>query len=161
MEENFNKKQYDKFFGGSVSKYFNGHKNLYIGDKDFIFADTGRYLLPGINITAEIKKVGATGFDGKKLSMNQAREYSSTVGLIDNLGRKMLSYLFEYHPEVREPYVIVIPFFPAKGDEKEAKQYLDENNSKMLYVDKLDQFGRWLSGDPYVGKKPTKALLCV
>ena len=159
--ENFNKKQYEKFFGGGVSEYFDGHKNLYLGDKDFIFADPANGLHPGTNITAEIKKVGATGFDGKKLSMNQAREYSSTVGLIDNLGRTMLSYLFEYHPEVRDPYVIVIPFLPAKGDEKEVKQYLDLNNSKMLYVIKYEQFGKWLSGDRYVGTKPTKDLLCV
>jgi len=159
--ENFNTKQYEKFFGGSVSEYFNGHQDLYLGDKDFIFADIGRDLLPGINITAEIKKVGATGYGGKKLSMNQAREYSSTVGLIDNLGRTMKSYLFEYHPEVKDPYVIVIPFFPAKGYEKEVKQYLDLNNQKMLYVDKYEQFGKWLSGDRYVGTKPTKELLCV
>lgn len=156
--ENFNKKQYEKFFGGSVSKYFNGHLDLYLGDKDFVFADTGKDLFSGIHITAEIKKVGVMGFDGKKLTINQAREYSSTVGLIDNLGRTMLNYLFEYHSEVKNPYVIVTPFVSAKGNEQNVEQYLNLDDSKMLYVDKNEQFCKWLSGDRYVGVKPKNPL---
>ena len=159
--ENFNKQQYELFFGGSVSKYFNGHLDLYIGDKDFIFADKGTDLIPGVNMTAEIKTVGIKGFDGKKLTLNQAREYSSTVGLIDNLGRTMVSYLFEYHKEVKKPYVIVTPFIRENGTQKKADDYLDLNRSIMLYVDINDQFCKWISGDRYVGVKPKNPLVTV
>ena len=156
--ENFNKKQYELFFGGSVSKYFNGHTDLYLGDKDFVFADKGSDLDPGVHITAEIKKVGVTGFTGKKLTLNQAREYSATVGIIDNIGRTMLSYFFEYHSEVKNPYVIVTPFKPSQGNKRNASDYLNLNLSRMLYVDKDDQFCRWLSGDRYAGVKPKNPL---
>ena len=95
---NIQENQYDLFFGGTVSEYFNGHKNLYLGDKDFIWADHI------INMTAEIKIISNNNtFEGKRLTFNQAREYSSTVNQKDNLGRIQTAYLFEYHKYVKNP----------------------------------------------------------
>ena len=70
----------------------------------------------------------------------------------------MLSYFFEYHSEVKNPYVIVTPFKPSQGNKRNASDYLNLNLSRMLYVDKDDQFCRWLSGDRYAGVKPKNPL---
>ena len=76
-----NTKQQNLFFNGKVSKYFAGHKNLYLGDKDFTFADEF------VNIQAEIKTISKDNkFHGKKISLNQIREYASNVGIKDNFG---------------------------------------------------------------------------
>ena len=81
-------KQLNLFFEGETSKYFDGYRNLYIGDKDFIFANDQ------ISITAEIKTISKNNtFQGKKLTYNQAREYASQVDLIDNLNRHTKCYL--------------------------------------------------------------------
>jgi hypothetical protein len=144
------------FFDGSISKYFNGEKHLYLGDKDIVFGDQN------VNITAELKTISRDGkFSGKKMSFNQAREYSSTVGMIDNFGRKCNSYLFEYHKYLQTPYVIVVPFKKPTGNETTAIELLDVKNALMMYVDKHDQFNQWLSGNRYIGKFPRKPLLCV
>jgi hypothetical protein len=149
-------KQTNLFFDGKVSEYFNGHKNLYLGDKDFVFADIF------VNIQAEIKTISKDGkFSGKKVSFNQAREYASNVGNRDNLGRLNRSYLFEYHKYVKEPFVIVIPFIKPKGIEKNAKDFLNLKKAKMMYVTKNNQFNKWLSGDRYVGVYPKKELLTI
>ena len=147
-------KQTNLFFDGKVSEYFNGHKNLYLGDKDFVFADTF------VNIQAEIKTISKNGkFTGKKVSFNQAREYASNVGNRDNLSRLNKSYLFEHHKYAKNPYVIVIPFVKPKGTEKNAKDFLDLKKAKMMYLIKDNQFNKWLSGDRYVGMYPKKELL--
>ena len=148
--------QYNLFFDGVVSDYFDGYKQLYLGDKDFIFADEL------INITAEIKVISNNAmFKGKKLTLNQAREYASNVGIIDNYGRTQSAFLFESHPYVKEPYVIITPFVKNDKIQKDVQKYLDTNKSKMLYLHKDNQFSRWLASDHTVGVKPLKPLLCV
>jgi len=149
-------KQTDLFFNGKVSEYFNGHKNLYLGDKDFIFADIF------VNIQAEIKTISKNDkFTGKKVSFNQAREYAANVDNRDNLGRLNKSYLFEYHKYANNPYIIVVPFIKPKGTEKNAKDFLDLKKAKMLYETKDNQFNKWLSGDRYIGVYPKKELLTI
>lgn len=153
---NIQENQYDLFFGGTVSEYFNGHKNLYLGDKDFIWADQI------INMTAEIKTISNNNtFEGKRLTFNQAREYSSTVNQKDNLGRIQTAYLFEYHKYVKEPYVIVVPFRPFLDNMVKAVDFLDIQKAKMLYISKDNQFSRWIVGDHTVGAPAKKELLCV
>lgn len=148
--------QFNLFFDGTVSDYFDGYRELYLGDKDFIFADDL------VNITAEIKVVSANAkFTGKKLTLNQAREYASNVGVIDNYGRTQTSFLFESHPYVNDPYVIITPFVQNNEIQKDVKKYLDFNKSKMLYIHRQDQFSRWLASDHTVGVTPQKPLLCV
>jgi hypothetical protein len=149
-------KQLNLFFEGETSKYFDGNLDLYIGDKDFVFANND------ISITAEIKTISKNNvFKGKKLSFNQAREYSSQVNIIDNLNRHTKCYLFEYHKYVNNPYVITVPFKKGYGVETEAHELLDFKKAKMLYLYKDNQFNRWLAGDKFVGIKPKKKLLCV
>lgn len=155
METINTKNQYNLFFEGEVSDFFN-HKNLYLGDIDFKFADDY------VSLQAEIKTISKGNvFTGKKLSFNQAREYACNVDIIDNFKRCQKCYLFEYHNKAKEPYVIVTPFKKPNGMEKQAKDFLDLNKSKMLYIKKENQFNRWLSGDRYVGVKPLKDLLIV
>lgn len=150
------KNQTNLFFDDKISQYFNGKMDLYLGDIDFKFADEF------INITAEIKTVSENNvFTGKKLSFNQAREYSCDVNLKDDLNRIKKNYLFEYHKYVKEPYVIIIPFKKINGEEKLPIDFLDLKNSKMLYVNKENQLNQWLSGNRYVGIFPKKELLCV
>lgn len=149
-------KQLNLFFEGETSKYFDGYKNLYIGDKDFIFANDQ------ISITAEIKTISKNNtFQGKKLTYNQAREYASQVDLIDNLNRHTKCYLFEYHKYVSNPYIIVVPFKRGYGGETQAHELLDFTKAKMLYLYKDKQFNRWLAGDQFVGISPRKKILCV
>lgn len=147
-------KQQNLFFEGKTSEYFTGHKSLYLGDHDFKFADKF------VNITAEIKIISKNGkFEGKKISLNQIREYAANVDLIDNYGRIQKSFLFEYHKYYKEPYVIVIPIIFNKT--KNVIDYLDIKNAKCLYIEKDNQFNRWLSGDRYLGVSPRKNLLCI
>tara|TARA_R110000782_G_C14792749_1_gene411105 strand:+ start:1175 stop:1897 length:723 start_codon:yes stop_codon:yes gene_type:complete len=149
-------KQTNLFFDGKISEYFNGNKNLYLGDKDFVFADTF------VNIQAEIKTISKNGkFTGKKVSFNQAREYASNVDNKDNLGRLNKSYLFEYHKYANNSYVIVIPFIKPIGTEKTAKDFLNLKKAKMMYITKENQFNKWLSGDRYIGVYPKKELLTI
>jgi len=148
--------QYDLFFGGTVSEYFNGYKDLYLGDKDFIWADKI------LNLTAEIKTISKNNvFEGKKMTFNQAREYSSTVDQVDNLGRIQKAYLFEYHKYVKEPYVIVVPFKVPLDNMVRATDFLDIQKAKMLYIYKNNQFSRWIVGDHTVGAPAKKQLLCL
>ena len=148
--------QYNLFFNGNISKGFDGHKKLYLGDKDFVFADDC------VNITGEIKTISKSyTFEGKRLTLNQAREYASMVDLKDNYGRICKSFLFEEHKYLKNPYVIVTPFKKPEKTEKKPMDYLDLTNQKMLYIDKHDQLNKWLAGDRYVGVKPTKPLLCI
>ena len=150
------KNQTNLFFDDKISQYFNGKMDLYLGDIDFKFADDF------VNITAEIKTISDENiFTGKKLSFNQAREYSCDVNLKDDLNRIKKNYLFEYHKYVKEPYVIIIPFKKINGEEKLAIDFLDLKNSKMLYVNKEQQLNKCLSGDRYVGIFPKKELLTV
>ncbi len=155
--ENIQENQYNLFFDGTTSEYYNGHQSLYLGDKDFIFADNI------LNVTAEIKTISKNGkFEGKKLTYNQAREYSSTVDIKDNYGRIQKSYLFEYHKYVEKPYVIVVPFIkPIEGYMVNAMDFLDVQKAKMLYIYINNQFNRWIVGDHTVGATPQKELLCV
>lgn len=150
------KNQTNLFFDNSVSEYFNGKMDLYIGDMDFKFADEF------VNITAEIKTISKDNqFTGKKLSYNQAREYSCDVDMLDDLKRIKKNYLFEYHKYNIEPYVIIIPFKKITGNEKIAIDFLDIKKAKMLYIKKENQFNQWLSGNRYVGVFPRKELLVV
>jgi len=147
-------KQTNLFFGGSVSKYFTGHKSLYLGDKDFTFADQF------VNIHAEIKTISKSGkFEGKKITLNQIREYAANVDLKDNYGRINKSYLFEFHKHLDKPYVITVPIVFAKS--KNVMDYLDMKNAKCLYIEKDNQFNRWIAGERYLGVAPRKELLCV
>jgi hypothetical protein len=149
-------KQLNLFFEGEISKYFDGCRNLYIGDKDFVFANDD------ININAEIKTISKNNtFRGKKISFTQAREYASQVDIIDNLNRHTKCYLFEYHKYASNPYIIVVPFKRAYGMETQAHELLEFKKAKMLYLYKDNQFNRWLSGDKFVGITPRKKLLCV
>lgn len=149
-------KQLNLFFEGEISKYFDGCRNLYIGDKDFVFANDD------ISITAEIKTISKNNtFRGKKISFTQAREYASQVDIIDNLNRHTKCYLFEYHKYASNPYIIVVPFKRAYGMETQAHELLEFKKAKMLYLYKDNQFNRWLSGDKFVGITPRKKLLCV
>lgn len=146
--------QQNLFFEGKTSEFFSKHKSLYLGDQDFKFADKF------VNITAEIKTISKTGkFEGKKMTLNQIREYAATVGLADNYGRIQKSFLFEYHKYLENPYVIIVPIVFAKT--KNVNDYLDLKNAKCLYIEKDDQFNRWLSGDRYLGVTPKKPLLCI
>ena len=150
------KNQTNLFFDDKISKYFNGKMDLYLGDIDFKFADEL------VNIAAEIKTISEGNiFKGKKLTYNQAREYSCDVDLKDNLNRIKKNYLFEYHKYVKEPYVIIIPFKNISGNEKIAIDFLDLKNSKMLYVNKDEQLNQWFSGNRYIGIFPKKQLLCI
>ncbi len=149
-------KQLNLFFEGEISKYFDGCRNLYIGDKDFVFANDD------ISITAEIKTISKNNtFRGKKISFTQAREYASQVDIIDNLNRHTKCYLFEYHKYANNPYVIIVPFKRAYGMETQAHELLEFKKAKMLYLYKDNQFNRWLAGDKFVGISPRKKLLCV
>ena len=150
------KNQTNLFFDDKVSQYFNGKMDLYLGDIDFKFADEF------VNITAEIKTISENYiFKGKKLTFNQAREYSCDVNLKDDLKRIKKNYLFEYYKYVNEPYVIVIPFKNVNGNEINAIDFLDMKNAKMLYINKDNQFNQWLSGNRYIGVSPKKELLSI
>lgn len=150
------KTQTNLFFDNSVSEYFNGKMDLYLGDIDFKFADEF------VNITAEIKTISNDNkFTGKKLSFNQAREYACDVDILDDLKRIKKNYLFEYHKHTNEPYVIIVPFKKITGQEKIAIDFLDLKKAKMLYVKKENQLNQWLSGNRYVGIYPRKELLVV
>ncbi len=150
------KNQTNLFFDDKVSQYFNGKMDLYLGDIDFKFADEF------VNITAEIKTISENYiFNGKKLTFNQAREYSCDVNLKDDLKRIKKNYLFEYYKYVNEPYVIVIPFKNVNGNEINAIDFLDMKNAKMLYINKDNQFNQWLSGNRYIGVSPKKELLSI
>jgi hypothetical protein len=150
------KTQTNLFFDNSVSEYFNGKMDLYLGDIDFRFADEF------VNITAEIKTISNDNkFTGKKLSFNQAREYACDVDILDDLKRIKKNYLFEYHKYTNEPYVIIVPFKKITGQEKIAIDFLDLQKAKMLYVKKESQFNQWLSGNRYIGIYPRKELLVV
>ena len=149
-------KQLNLFFEGETSKYFDGYRNLYIGDKDFVFANNE------ISITVEIKTISKNNtFQGKKITYNQAREYSSLVDIVDNLNRHNKCYLFEYHRYANDPYIIVVPFVRGYGTETEAYELLNFAKAKMLYLYKDNQFNRWLAGDKFVGIAPRKKILCV
>ncbi len=144
------------FFDGKISEYFNGSKDLYIGDMDFKFADKH------VNISAEIKTISKDNtFTGKKVSLNQAREYAATVGMFDNYGRQCMSYLFEYHKYAKNPFVVVVPFKRPTRNETVASELLDIENARMMYVDKDKQICQWLSGSRYIGAEMWKPLLCI
>lgn len=147
-------KQQNLFFEGKVSKHFTGHKSLYLGDQDFKFADEF------VNITAEIKTISRSGkFEGKKMTLNQVREYAALSGVIDNWGRKISCFLFEYHKYLEKPYVIIIPIKYVKS--KNVNDFLDIKNAKCLYLNEDNQFNRWISGERYIGVTPRKPLLCL
>ena len=149
-------KQLNLFFEGETSKYFDGYKNLYIGDKDFVFANDE------ISIIAEIKTISKNNiFQGKKMTINQAREYASQVDVIDNLNRHIRCYLFAYHKYAKNPYIIVVPFKRTYGGETQTHELLNFSKAKMLYLYKDNQFNRWLAGDKFVGVYPRKKILCV
>jgi len=146
-------KQQNLFFNGTLTEYFNGKKDLYIGDQDFVFADSHTHII------AELKTISiGNKFTGKKLTFNQAREYASQDGLIDNYGRTIKTFLFEYHKYAPKPYVIIIPFIKPNGTESQAKELIDLSNAHMLYIG--NQLNNWFSNGKK-GFKPLKALLCV
>ena len=152
------KPQYNLFFGGQISDYFIGKSNLYIGDKDFIFADSQ------IHLQAEIKTISECGnFKGKKLKLKQVREYASIVDTVDNYGRTIKCFLFEYHKYTSMPYVIVTPIIKPDvdvfGDDVTVDQFLDISKSKCLYL--KTQFKEWLAGNSGLGIKTRFPLKCV
>ena len=145
--------QQNLFFNGTLSEYFNGKTDLYIGDQDFVFADNM------VSIIGELKTVSiGNKFTGKKLSYNQAREYAAKNDVIDNYGRTTKTFLFEYHKHVQKSYVIITPFKTPNGFETSPQQLLDLDNSHMLYVGR--QLNEWFSQGKK-GFKPKKPLLCV
>ena len=142
------------FFDGQVSQHFKGC-DIYIGDLDFKLADDTNVII------AEIKYVNSSHkFVGKKITFNQAREYAAMTGVIDNLGREQKTYVFEAH-EVEKPYIAIVPFLKPTGKERHAFDFMDIDNARLVYVFKDDQFGRWLSGDRYVGTDMRQQLKCV
>lgn len=144
------------FFDGKISEYFTGSMDLYIGDLDFKFADQN------VNVSAEIKTISKDNtFTGKKVSLNQAREYAATVGMTDHYGRKCVSYLFEYHKYVKNPFVIVVPFKPPIGNETFPSELMDFKNARLLYVEKEHQISQYLAGNRYIGAEMRKPLLCI
>jgi len=146
-------KQTNLFFNGTLSDYFKGKVDLYLGDQDFVFADSM------VSILGELKTVSKNNeFTGKKLTFNQAREYSSKVNLLDNYGRTTKPFLFEYHKYVKKPYVILIPFRKPTGKESTPIELLDLQNSFMLYLG--TQLNNWFEKG-VKGIKPSKPLLCV
>tara|TARA_R110000744_G_scaffold94453_2_gene182357 strand:+ start:522 stop:1028 length:507 start_codon:yes stop_codon:yes gene_type:complete len=158
-------KQLNLFFDNKTSEYFSGQQNLYLGDKDFFFADEH------VNIQAEIKTISKNGqFTGKKMTLNQVREYAAMVDKTDNYGRVIKCFLFEYHKYNNTPFVIAVPIILpnviATGSNVfdrnlTTKDFLDINKAKMLYLTIDQQFNRWLEGSPRVGKFPKYPLLCV
>ena len=151
-----NGNQYNLFFNGQITNDFNGKMDLYIGDKDFIFADNL------VNITAEVKTISEDyTFKGKKLTFIQAREYSAEQNLIDNMGRTKKNFLFEYHKYLKKPYIIAVPFKKYNSSFKKPIDFLELKNAKMLYVSNYEQLKKWISGDRYTGVTPRKPLLCV
>lgn len=146
-------KQQNLFFNGTLSEYFNGKTDLYIGDQDFVFADNM------VSIIGELKTISkGNKFNGKKLSYNQAREYASKNDVVDNYGRKIKTFLFEYHKYTQKPYVIIIPFIKPSGKETQPNELIDLSNAHMLYIG--TQLNNWfLNGKK--GFKPLKPLLCV
>ncbi len=148
-------KQKTNFFENTITNYFDGHRDLYIGDIDFKFADEN------VNVIAEIKTISKNGqFEGKKVSLNQIREYASMSDLKDNLGRITKTYIFEYHKYKKTPFVIVVPIvYNANG--KNPNDYIDLNKSKMLYIHKDNQLSKWLEGTFKNSFKPQKPLLCI
>lgn len=148
--------QYNLFFNGEIGNNFNGKKDLYLGDKDFIFADDF------VNINAEVKTISINyQFTGKKLTFIQAREYSAEQDLIDNMGRTKKNFLFEYHKYLKKPYIIVVPFKKYSKEFTKPIDFLDMKKAKMVYVKNQQQLIKWISGDRYVGATPRKPLLCV
>jgi len=146
-------KQLNLFFEGEISTFFNNKKDLYLGDLDFKFADDY------VSIIAEIKTISKNNeFTGKKLSVNQAREYCAMNNVKDNLGRIQKTFLFEYHKHTKEPYVIVVPF---KNHSNKIQECLNLEKAICLYIKKENQFNRWISGDRYVGFPMQKPLLCI
>lgn len=148
-------KQKTNFFENTITQYFEGHRDLYIGDIDFKFADEN------VNVIAEIKTISKNGkFEGKKVSLNQIREYASMSDLKDNLGRITKTYIFEYHKYKKTPFVIAIPIvYNANG--KNPTDYIDLNKSKMLYTHKDNQLSKWLEGTFKNSFKPQRPLLCI
>ena len=148
--------QYNLFFDGQVSKDFSGKRDLYLGDKDFIFADEM------VNITAEVKTISLSyNFEGKKLTFIQAREYSAEQNIVDNMGRIKKNFLFEYHKYVKKPYIVVVPFKVYSSEFKNAIDFLDMDNAKMIYIKNKEQLKKWITGDKQTGVKPRKPLMCV
>lgn len=146
-------KQQNLFFNGTLSEYFNGKTDLYIGDQDFVFADNM------VSIIGELKTISADNkFTGKKLNYNQAREYAAKNDIIDNYGRKIKTFLFEYHKYTQKPYVIIIPFIKPSGKETQANELIDLSNAHMLYIG--NQLNNWFFNGKK-GMKPLKSLLCV
>lgn len=146
------------FFDGRLSNYFTGYPNLYIGDHDFKFAND--YYV----INAEIKTISKDGkYNNTPMSALQAREYAATAGLIDPLGRKHSNYLFEYHKYAKKPFVIVVPFKTARGNEKCAIDYLNIEAARMMYIDDENQFVKLFQKFDLdkIGVTPKKPLLCV
>lgn len=126
-------KKSEKFFEGKLTEVFTGAKNLYIGDHDFKFANDH------FVINAEIKTISRDNkYAGKKQWAKQAREYAATAGLVDRLNRKHMNYLFEFYAYASKPFVIVVPFKAATGNEKSTIDYLNVDAARMLYID--DQF---------------------
>ncbi len=148
-------KNKDKFFEGVLSTYFAGHPNLYIGDKDFVFADEQT------NYIGEIKTISAGGtFTGKKANKKQLREYVANQGKIDNFGRINQALIIEYHKYEHTPYVVIVPLV-FKDYVSSAEDYLDYNNARMLYVNAYDQLSSWFAGDKTQGRKPKRKLICI
>lgn len=149
------KQKNENYFENAITKYFDGHHKLYIGDLDFKFADET------VNVIGEIKTISKNGhFQGKKVSLNQIREYASMSNLIDNYGRTTKTYLFEYHQYLKKPYVIAIPIIYNKYGQK-TTDYIDLNNALMLYIHKDNQLCNWLNGTLKNTYKPKRPLLCI
>ena len=149
-------KDNEKFFDGIISKYFTGREQLYIGDLDFKFANEF-YV-----INAEIKTLDRYGkFPQERwLKMAQARDLSATAGLVDPMGRKHSSYLFEDHKHAKDPFVVIVPFKTLTGKEQSVRDYLNIDAAKMVYVKKDDQLCKVL--DKFnLGQTPKKSLVCV
>ncbi len=145
----------DKFFEGTLTEFFDGHVNLYLGDKDFVFADSQT------NYIGEIKTISDGGvFKGKKITKNQIREYVANQGMKDNFGRLNQAIVIEYHKHKKTPYVIIVPLV-FKNDVSSIEEYLDYNNARMLYVDAYKQLGLWFAGDKTQGRKPKRKLVCI
>lgn len=155
QKQSIKQKRENNFFGNVLTEYFTGQRELYIGDIDFKFADET------INVIGEIKTISKSGnFEGKKISLNQIREYASMSNLRDNLGRITKTYLFEYHKYLVEPYVIAVPIiYNEKG--VCPKDYININEAQMMWTHKKNQFPKWFEGTLKSSIKPQKELLCI
>jgi hypothetical protein len=161
MENNTTKQKWEKYFSGGLVDLPTPNWH---GDIDFRYDSGDRVIL------GEIKTVKENYWSRNQLplDMEQAKQYGSMSGLVDNYGRTIEVYLFEEHvfsDTEKSDYVIVVPFKKPTGNEKETIDFLDYDNAKCLYTQGKQKNGftqiiNWFCG-MNIGIKPKHPLMCL